>query len=156
MNLPSSDRFNTFTIPNGNSNFVFQRFKIRGGPLVSGGIVRSSSARINPVSEARVPSPDASNVVFPSPASLASACHSQRRLRPDVMSDLTDIPPLPHISCSPPAPYLTSRRLFSCLVSPQHPDASPRYPLFLLLPGVLITTCRRYDPSHSCRCASYY
>jgi len=116
----------------------------------------STSAKINPASEARAPRPDASDVVFPSSASPASGRHSQRRLRRDVTSDLTHIPPPPHISCSSPPPYLTSWRRFSCLASPQYPDASPRYSLFLLLPGVLITTCRLYHPSHSCRCASYY
>jgi len=115
-----------------------------------------ASAKINPVSEAQAPRSDASDVVCPSSASPASGRHSQRRLRPDVISDLTHIPLLPHISCSSPPPYLTSWRLFSCLASPQHRDASPRYPLFLLLPGVLITTCRRYHPSNSCQCASYY
>jgi len=115
-----------------------------------------TSARIKPASEAQAPRPDASDVVFPSSASPASGRHSQRRLRPDVTANLTHIPPPPHISCTSPPPYLASGRLFSCLASPQHPDASPWYPLFLLLPRVLITTCRRYHPSHSCRCPSYY
>jgi len=66
------------------------------------------SAKINPASEARVPRPDASDVVFASSASPASERHSQPQLRPDVTSDLTHIPPPPHISCSSPPPYLTS------------------------------------------------
>jgi len=62
----------------------------------------SASAKINPASEARAPCPDTSDVVFPSSASPASGCHSQRRLRPDVTSDLTHIPLPSHISCSSP------------------------------------------------------
>jgi len=95
--------------------------------------------------------PDASEVVFLSSASPLSGCHSPRRLRPDPSCDLTHIPPPTHISCSSHAPYLTSSCLFSCLASQQHPDASPRYPYFLLLLGLLIRTCRRYHSSHSCR-----
>ena len=67
-----------------------------------------ASAKINPEPEARAPRPDASDVVFPSSASTASGRHSQRRLRPDVTSDLTHIPPPPHITGSSPHPYLTS------------------------------------------------
>jgi len=70
--------------------------------------IAPTSAKINLASEARAPCPDASDVVFPSFASPASGRHSKRRLRPDVTSDLTHIPPPPHISCSSPPPYLTS------------------------------------------------
>jgi len=66
------------------------------------------SAKVNPASESWGPGPDASDVVFPSTVSIASGRHFQCRLRPDVMSDLTDILLPSHISCSSPAPYLTS------------------------------------------------
>jgi len=62
----------------------------------------TTSATINPASEARAPRPDASDVVFSSSPSPASGHHSQRRLCPDLTSDLTHIPPPPLISCSSP------------------------------------------------------
>jgi len=64
--------------------------------------------KFNPASEAQAPRPDTSKVVFPSTVSPASGRNSQHRLRPQLTSDLTHIPPPPHICCSSPAPYLTS------------------------------------------------
>jgi len=65
------------------------------------------SAKINLSCESRPPRLDASHIVLPSSASPVSGSYSQCRLRPDMMSDLTNIPPPFHISSSSPVPYRT-------------------------------------------------